>query len=65
LLYFLNDKEKNRYTYIHIVFVTFALIFKFILIYLLHVLLVFKIKGIFRKKSLTQNYAQKDSFFYI
>jgi len=28
--------------------------FKFILIYLLHVLLVFKIKGIFRKKIITQ-----------
>jgi len=35
------------------VFVTFALIFKFIFIYLLHVLFVFKIKGIFGKKSLT------------
>jgi len=36
-------------TDIHIVFVTFVIIFKFILIYLLHVLLVFKIKGIFGK----------------
>jgi len=33
------------------VFVTFVLIFKFILIYLLYVLFVFKIKGIFGKKS--------------
>jgi len=32
-------------------FVTFVLIFKFILIYLLHVLLVFKIKGIFEEKE--------------
>jgi len=32
------------------VFVTFVLIFKFILIYLLHVLLVFKIKGILERK---------------
>jgi len=47
LLYFLNGKEKKRYTYTHIVFVTFVLIFKFILVYLL---LVFKIKGIFGKK---------------
>ena len=30
-------------------------IFKFILIYLLHVLLVFKIKDIFEKKILTKN----------
>jgi len=36
-------------------FVTFVLIFKFILIYLLHVLFVFKIKGIFGNKSPTQN----------
>jgi len=35
------------------VFVTFVIIFKFILIYLLHVLLVFKIKGIIGKKTLT------------
>jgi len=32
------------------VFVTFVLIFKFILIYLLRVLLVFKINGIFGQK---------------
>jgi len=37
------------------VFVTFVLIFKFILIYLLHVLLVLKINGIFEKKNPTQN----------
>jgi len=35
-------------------FVRFVLIFIFIIIYLLHVLLVFKIKGIFEKKILTQ-----------
>jgi len=46
--------EKNRYTYIHIVFVTFVLIFKFILIYLLHMLFVLKIKGILTKKNPTQ-----------
>jgi len=56
LLYFLNNKgEKNKCTYIEIVFVTFVLIFKFILIYLLHVLFVLKIKSIFgRKKNPTQ-----------
>ena len=54
MLYFLNNKGKKTYTYIHIVFITFILIFKFILIYLLHVLLVFKIKGIFKKKIPTQ-----------
>jgi len=43
-------KKKNIYTCIHIVFVTFVIIFKFIFIYLLHVLFVFKIKGIFEKK---------------
>jgi len=47
------------------VFVTFVLIFKFIVIYLLHVLLVSKIKGIFEKKSSTQKYAERDSFIYI
>ncbi len=52
-------KEKNRYTCIHIVFVTFVIIFKFILIYLLHVLLVFKIKGIFEKKIPTQKCAER------
>jgi len=65
LLYFLNDKEKNRNTYIRIVFVTFVLIFKFILIYLLHVLFVLKIKGIFKKKSSTQKCVERSSFFYI
>jgi len=49
------------------VFVTFVLIFKFIiLIYLLHVLLVFKTKGfkdIFKKKTRTQKYAEMNSFF--
>jgi len=57
-------KEK-KYTYMHIVFVIFVLIFKFIFIYLLHVLLVFKIKGIFEKKSSTKMCAEKDSFLYI
>jgi len=46
------------------VFVTFVIIFKFILIYLLHVLLAFKIKGIFGKKIQTQKYVERDSFFY-
>jgi len=41
------------YIYIHIMFVTFVLIFKFILIYLLHVLFVLKNEGIFGKKSPT------------
>jgi len=36
-------------------FVIFILIYKFILIYLLHILLAFKIKSIFKKKNLTQN----------
>jgi len=36
------------------VFVTFVLIFKFILIYMLHVLLVLKIKSIVGKKNSTQ-----------
>jgi len=47
------------------VFVTFVLIFKFILIYLLHMLLVFKIKDIFEKKSPTQKCAERGSFLYI
>jgi len=44
-------KGKNRHVYSHIVFVTIFLIFKFILIYLLHVLFVFKIEGIFEKRK--------------
>jgi len=36
------------------VFVTFVLIFKFILIYLLYVLFVLKIEAIFRKKNPTK-----------
>jgi len=49
------------------VFVTFVIIFKFkfILIYLLHVLLVFKIKGIFGKKISTQKCVERGSFLYI
>jgi len=58
-------KRKNIYTCIHIVFVTFVIIFKFILIYLLYVLLVFKIKGIFEKKSSTQKCVEIGSFFNI
>jgi len=58
-------KKKNRYTCIHIVFVTFVIIFKFILIYLLHALVVFKIKGIFRKKIPTQKCVERGSFLYI
>ena len=49
----------------HIVFVIFVLIFKFIFIYLLHVLLVFKIKGIFEKKSSIQKCVGEGSFLYI
>ena len=57
--------EKIGYTYIHIVFVTFVLILKFILIYLLHVLLVLKIKSIFKKKSPTQKCDERVvSFLY-
>jgi len=64
LLYILNDKgKKNGYTCIQIVFVTFVIIFKFILIYLLHVLLVFKIKDIFKKKISTQKCVERCSFF--
>ena len=40
--------------YIDIMFVTFVLIFKLILIYLLLVLFELKIEGIFGKKSPTQ-----------
>jgi len=54
LLHFLNDKGKKQKIYIHIVYVTFVLIFKFTLIYLLHVLFVLKIEGIFEKKNSAQ-----------
>jgi len=56
-------KEKNGYTYIHIVFITFVLIFKFIYIYLLHVLFVLKIKCIFEKKNPTQKMLNEVVFF--
>jgi len=55
-------EKKNRYTCIYIVFVTFVIIFKFIM---LHVLLVFKIKGIFGKKIPTQKCVERGSFLYI
>ena len=58
-------KNKNIYTCIHIMFVTFVIIFKFILISLLHVLLVFKIKGNFGKKIPTQKCVERGSFLYI
>jgi len=45
-------------------FVTFILIFKFILIYLLHVLFVLKIKSIFGKKNPTKS-VERGSFLYI
>jgi len=54
-----------EHTCIHILFVTFVIIFKFILIYLLHVLLVYKMKGSFRKKSPTQKCSEMGSFLYI
>jgi len=59
LLYYLNDKGKKtdiqcffegQIYNIHMVFVTFVIIFKFIFIYLLHVLFVLKIKVFFERK---------------
>jgi len=47
-------KEKNGHVYIHIMFVTFVSIFKFILIYLLHVLFVVKIESIFGRTNAAQ-----------
>jgi len=48
-------KEKNRYTYIHIVFVTFVLIIQFIFLSIYYIcLFVLKIKGIFEKKNAAQ-----------
>jgi len=44
------NEEKNRHTCSHIVFVTFVIIFKFILVSLLHVLLVFKIRVFLKRK---------------
>jgi len=46
------------------VFVTFVLIFKFNLIYLLHVLFVLKIKGIFGGKIELKS-VERGSFLYI
>jgi len=47
------------------VFVTFVIIFKFIIISLLHVLLVFKTKGNFGKKISNQKCVERDIFLYI
>ena len=65
MLYFLNNRGKKTYKHIFISCVTFVLIFKFILVYLLHVLLVFKIKVILKKKNSTQKCAERGSFLYI
>jgi len=46
----IKEKKQN----IYIMFVTFVLIFKFMLIYLLHMLFVLKIESIFEKKNSTQ-----------
>jgi len=46
------------------VFFTFVIIFKFILIYLLHVLFVLKIKGIFGEKIQPKS-VESDGFLYI
>jgi len=50
----IKEKKSDIYIYIYIVSVTFFLIFKFILIYLLYVLFVLKIEDIFKKKNLAQ-----------
>jgi len=50
-------KKKKQKNNIHITFVTFVLIFTFILIYLLlHVLFVLKTEGIFEKKNPAQKF---------
>jgi len=55
-------QEKKQKIYIHIVFVTFVLIFKFILIYLLHVLFVLKIE-VFLERKIQPKSAEKVVFF--
>jgi len=45
------------------VFVTFVLIFKFILIYLLHVLFILKIEGIFEKEKASPKMLKGVVFF--
>jgi len=47
------------------VFVTIFLIFKFNLIYLLHVLFVFKIEGIFEKRKSQPKKAERGCFIYL
>jgi len=67
----IKEEKKNIYIYIyiyiyiHIVLDTFFLIFKFILIYLLHVLFVLKIEGIFGKRKSQPKRTERDSFLYI
>jgi len=46
-------------------FVTFFLIFKYILIYLLHLLFILKIEGIFRKRKCQPKTAEGSYFLYI
>jgi len=67
LLHFLNDKEKkyqNVYIYSYCVCYIFFIV-KVILIYLLHVLFVLKIEGIFGKRKSQLKRAEKDYFLYI
>ena len=56
-------KEKNRHIYSYRVCYIY-LIFKFILIYLFHVLFGFKIESIFGKKSQPKR-AERGCFLYI
>ena len=67
MLHFLTDKKrkKTRHIFIHIMFVTFFLIFKFILIYLLHVLFVLKIEGIVGKRKISPKEMKKGVIFFI
>jgi hypothetical protein len=57
-------KEKTGHMCIHIVFVTFILIFKFIFIYLLHIF-VLKIEDIFGKRKRQLSSPERGYFLYL
>jgi len=58
-------KKKTEHMYIHILFDNFFLIFKFIFIYLLHMLFVLKIEGIFKRKKSQSKRTERCYFIYI
>jgi len=71
MIFIIKEKKSDIYIFISFLcfekknsFVTFFLIFKFILIYFLDVLFVFKIESIFGKRKSQPRKTKKDYFLY-